>query len=171
MNMFFIQLIGAMAFLLLSISYFKMEKRQILFIQIGAYMLFTIHYFLLSGVAGCVCNVIGLLALVTIYFFDKYKLKNRIVVSLFFIVALIVVNIITFQNIYSIFPMIASTIVILSFMRDNENAIRIIGVVSAMCWLIYAIVYNSYISIVFEAITFLNVCIALTKSMLQKKNK
>ncbi|MBR2743973.1 MAG: YgjV family protein [Clostridia bacterium] len=170
-NMILIQVIGAVAFLALSLSYFKKEKRQILFMQIIAYIFFTIHYFLLSGVAGCICNLIGLLALLTIYFFDKYKLKNKVAVSTFFIAVLIIVNILTFQNAYSIFPLIASTIVIISFIKDNGNVIRIIGIISAICWLIYAIVYKSYISIIFEAITFLNVCIALTKNISHKEKE
>ena len=61
--------------------------------------------------------------------------------------------------------MIASIIVIISFLSDKENHIRIVGVISAICWLVYAIVYKSYISIVFEAITFINVCVAVYKNI------
>lgn len=166
-----IQIIGALAFLALSLSYFRKEKRQILFIQIIAYILFTIHYFLLSGVAGCICNIIGLFALVTIYLFEKFELKNKTAASIFFIVILIVVNVLNFENIYSIFPMIASTIVIISFINSNENTIRIVGVISAICWIVYAIVYKSYVSIIFEFLTFINVCIALFKNYSRKGKK
>ena len=163
MNFILIQLIGAIAYITIAISYYRKEKKSILFMQIIAYMFFTLHYFLLAGISGVVCNLVGLFALVVIYIFDKYKLKYKWIASTFFIVALIVVNIITFQNIYSIFPMVASVIVIISFVLDNEDFIRKIGIVSALCWLVYAIVYKSYISIAFEALTLVGVCVALIK--------
>ena len=163
MNFILIQLIGAIAYITIAISYYRKEKKSILLMQIIAYIFFTLHYFLLDGISGVVCNLVGLFALVVIYIFDKYKLKYKWIASTFFIVALIVVNIITFQNIYSIFPMVASVIVIISFVLDNEDFIRKIGIVSALCWLVYAIVYKSYISIAFEALTLVGVCVALIK--------
>ena len=95
-----------------------------------------VHYYLLNGITGAICNLIGLFALVAIYLFDKYKLHNKFLISIIFILMLLIINIVTFQNLYSIFPMIASTIVIISFLSNDENHIRIIGVISAICWLI-----------------------------------
>ena len=168
---FMIQCLGAVGYTILSLSYFKKEKRQILLMQIFSYIFFVIHYYLLNGITGAICNQIGLFALVTIYIFEKYKLKNKLLVSTFFIVLLLAVNIMSFQNIYSIFPMIASVAVIISFLENNENDIRGIGVLSAICWLIYAIVYNSYISIDFEVITLIDVVIAFSKNLSHKKKK
>ena len=165
LNMFLVQVIGAIGYSTLALSYFKKEKKQILFMQIIAYIFFTIHYYLLNGITGAICNLIGLFALVSIYLFDKYKLKNKYLVSIFFVIILLIINIMNFQNIYSIFPMIASTIVIISFLSNDENKIRIVGVISAICWLIYAIVYKSYIAIVFEVITLINVFLALFRNI------
>lgn len=164
MKFILIQLIGAIAYITIAISYYRKEKKSILFMQIFAYIFFTIHYYLLNGIAGVICNLVGLFALVVIYIFDKYKLKNKLLVSTLFIAALIVINILTFQNIYSIFPMVASVIVIISFVLDNEDFIRKTGIAAAICWLIYAIVYKSYISIVFEVLTLIGVCVALIKN-------
>ena len=164
LEMLMIQLIGAIGYGTLTISYYKKEKKQILFIQIISYIFFTIHYYLLAGITGAICNIIGLCALITIYFFEKYKLKNKKIVSLFFVLLLLIINIMNFQNIFSIFPMIASIIVILSFLESNENVIRGIGVISAICWLVYAIAYKSYISIAFEVITLIGVFGAFFKT-------
>ena len=170
LKMLIIQGIGAIGFILLSLSYYKKEKKDILFYEIVSYIFFGLHFYLLNGITGTICNIIGLVSLVTIYLFDKYKLHNRFLISTVFVLLLLIINIITFQNIYSIFPMIASIIVIISFLSNNENHIRIIGVISAMCWLIYAIVYKSYISIIFELMTLFNVCLALYKNI-GNKNK
>lgn len=161
---FLIQAIGAIGYITLALSYFKEEKNKILFMQIIAYIFFTIHYYLLSGITGAICNLIGLFALVTIYIFDKYKLKNKYIVSMLFVAVLLIINLLTFQNVFSIFPMLASVIVIVSFIDDRENVIRWIGVIAAVCWLFYAIAYKSYVAIVFEVLTLLNVCVALFKN-------
>ena len=109
-------------------------------------------------------SAIGLLALLAISIIEKQNWKNKNLVAFVFIFIICIINIATFQNVFSIFPMIASIIVIVSFLMDNENYIRVIGLISAVCWLIYAIVYKSYISIGFEVFTIIGTLIALAKN-------
>ena len=163
-NILIVQTIGAIGYTTLALSYFKKEKKKILFMQIIAYIFFSIHYYLLNGITGAICNLIGLAALIIIYSFEKYKIDNKVLISILLMVFMFIVNIITFQNFFSIFPMIASIIVIISFLEDDENIIRGIGVIAAVCWLIYAIAYKSYIAIIFEVVTLINVCIAFIKN-------
>lgn len=163
-----IQAIGAVGYSLLALSYFKKVKKQILLMQIFAYIFFVIHYYLLNGITGAVCNSIGLFALISIYLFDKYNLKNKTITVGLFIILLLIANIITFQNIYSIFPLVASTIVLISFIDNNENNIRIVGIIAAICWLIYAIVYKSYVAIAFEVVTLIDICVAYINSISKK---
>lgn len=165
----FIQAIGAIGYGVLALSYYEKEKRQILFMQIFAYIFFTIHYYLLSGITGAICNFIGLGALITIYIFDKYKFKKKSLITSLFILLLFIINIISFQNIFSIFPMLASIIVLISFLDENENSIRGIGVVAALCWLVYAIAYKSYIAIIFEIVTLIGVGVAFLKNLYSRQ--
>lgn len=164
MNFIITQIIGGIGYSLLALSYFKKEKKQILFMQIVAYISFTIHYYMLSGMTGAICNLIGLVALIIIYLFDKYKVKNKKLLTIGMIPFVVVIALITFKDVFSFFPIIASVIVILSFISDNERIIRIIGVISALCWLLYAVVYKSYVAIAFEVITVWFVLAALLKN-------
>lgn len=170
MNMLFIQLLGAIAFIVLAMSYFKKEKKHILYIQIIAYVFFTLHYLLLNGITGCICNIITLIALMTIYFFEKYNLKYKMIISIFFVILFLVINIIAFQNIYSIFPTIASIIAVTSFLNNDEDIIRVMGLISNTNWLIYAIVYKSYVSIIFESLTIIGIFIAFIKNSFKKND-
>lgn len=163
-----IQAIGAVGYSLLALSYFKKVKKQILLMQIFAYIFFVIHYYLLNGITGAVCNSIGLFALISIYLFDKYNLKNKTITVGLFIILLLIANIITFQNIYSIFPLVASTIVLISFIDNNENDIRIVGIIAAICWLVYAALYKSYVAIAFEVVTLIDICVAYINSISKK---
>ena len=67
--------------------------------------------------------------------------------------------------------MIASIIVIISFLDNNENTIRIIGTLSATCWLLYAVVYKSYITIAFEGFVIINTITSFIKNLPNKNNK
>lgn len=164
MNFIITQVIGGIGYALLAASYFKKEKAKILYMQIIAYIMFTIHYYLLSGITGAICNAIGLFALLIIYLFEKYEWKHKNLMAWISVGLVTIINIATFQNVFSIFPMIASSIVIISFLMDNEDYIRGIGLISAVCWLIYAIVYKSYIAIIFEVITLIATLIAYIKN-------
>ena len=57
---------------------------------------------------------------------------------------------------------------IFSFLLNSENHIRGIGLICAVCWLIYAIAYKSYIAIIFEVITLIGTIVAFIKNDGQK---
>lgn len=157
------QILGAIGYSLLALSYFKKKKRDILFVQIVAYIGFTTHYFLLDALTGTVCNILGFIALILIYFFSKDQNKKRILVAIL-IPLLIVMAFLSYENIYSIFPVFACFITFISFLSKDENKIRFIGIISATCWLIYAIIHVSYSAIIFEAITVVATIIAYIKN-------
>ena len=163
-NTILIQSIGGIAYAILAASYFKKEKSKILYLQIISYIMFTVHYYLLSGITGAICNIVGLFALFIIYLYEKYRWQDINFVVWIFIGILVIINIITFQNVFSIFPIIASIIVILSFLMNDEDYIRGIGLISAVCWLIYAIIHVSYSAIIFEAITVVATIVAYIKN-------
>ena len=156
------QIIGFIAYSIIAYSFFKKDKKSILFIQIFAYIGFTIHYFLLSGLTGALCNLLGLTALVLIYYLSNDKKKNILTICL--IPLIIAISIITYENIYSIFPIIATIISLLSFLLNDENKIRVIGIISAICWFVYAIIYKSYPAIVFEIVLIISTTISFIKN-------
>ena len=117
LNFFLIQLIGGIGYTLLAISFYRENKKQILFLQIIANIFFTIHYALLSGIIGAISNVVGLVSYTAIYFFDKYELKkDKNILALMMMILLLSTSIAAYENIYSILPFIAFTFTTLSFL-------------------------------------------------------
>ena len=164
MNDLIIQLIGVVAYAILAFSYFKKEKKEILFIQIFSTIAFAIHYYLLSGITGTICNLISLLIIIMIYFFEKKEGKNKRILIFSTIPLLILISLFTYENIYSIFPIIASTVILISFVLSNENTIRISGIISAVCWVIYSVMYGSYAGVFFEGVSIITTFIAFLKN-------
>ena len=153
------QILGAIGYSLLAYSFFKKEKKQILYIQILAYIGFTTHYILLNALTGTICNIIGFIALILIYFFSNDEKKKRILV-LTLIVLLVLMSILSYENIFSLFPVMACFVTFVSFLYKDENIIRFIGIVSAFFWLIYAIFIKSYTAMIFEVVTLISTVIA-----------
>ena len=158
-----IQMIGGIGYFLLALSFYKKEKKEILMMQVISYIFFTIHYYLLNAITGTMCNILGLISLVIIYYLSV-KNKNKKTIVLIMIPILLIISLLTYQNIFSIFPIIAVIISLLSFINDNENIIRFIGIISAIGWLIYAIVYHSYVAIIFEISIIISTVIAYIKN-------
>ena len=160
------QFVGLIAFCILGFSYFKKTKRDILLLQMMAYIVFTIHYQLLGGITGSVCNLLALVSFIIIYLFDRFKKNKKVLVGIL-VPILIVISFFTYENISSIFPIIGCVVAVFSFVTDNEDLIRKLGIVSVVCWLIYAIAYNSYVSIIFEFVTL----IVVTTAYLKRRKK
>lgn len=156
------QFIGFLGYSTLAFSYFKKKKKDILLMQIFAYIMFILHYQFLGAITGSVCNLLGLLSFLIIYLFDMFK-KNKKVLICILIPILIVISFLTFENIYSIFPIVGIVLAVFSFVTNSEDLIRRVGIIGAICWLIYAIVYKSYVAIVFEVITLIAVVVAYLK--------
>lgn len=165
MNNVLAQLIGAIGYITLMSSYYKKEKRDILFTQIFSTIAFGTQYYLLNGITGTVCNAISLTIIIAIYFFEKNNGKNKKILILVAIPLLVLISLLTYENIFSIFPIIASTIILTSFLLSNENTIRIAGILSASCWFIYAVIYKSYVGMIFELITITTTIIAFCKNI------
>ena len=171
MNNIVIQLIGAIAYAFLACSYFMKKKKDILFIQIFSAIAFAIHYYLLNGITASVCNIISLVIITIIYFFEKFNGKNKKILIFITIPLLVLISLFTYENLFSIFPIIASTIVLINFIISNENTIRIAGIISATCWMVYAIIYKSYVGMLFEGIIIVTTFIAYLKNINLKNKK
>lgn len=161
------QIIGAISYSLLAFSYFKNNKRKILFIQIIANIGFTAHYLLLDAITGTICNILGFTALILIYIFSDNERKKKILIVILTPI-LIIMSCLSYENIFSIFPVFACLITFNSFLSQDEDKIRFIGIISAICWLVYAIIHVSYSAIIFEVITAISTSIAYIKN---KRNK
>ena len=157
------QILGAIGYSALAYSYFRKEKREILIVQIIAYIGFTTHYYLLGAQTGTMCNVLGFVALILIYFLSNDKKKKTVLVCIL-IPLLGVMSYLSFENWFSLFPIFACLVTFISFLFESKNIIRFVGIVSAVCWLIYAIVFHSYTAIVFEVITVIATTVAFLKN-------
>ena len=145
--MFYIQLIGLLAFCILVLSFYKKNVVMILTYQITANFVYSVHYFLLGGISGAFCNFIGMIRNIVLI-----KSNNNKFIIPIFILFYLLVTIIFYENIYSIFPMMANSIYLVMVTTKIKKNILIGAIIGSACWIIYSIFVGSYIGIITESI-------------------
>lgn len=145
--MFYIQLIGLLGFSILILSFYKKEPKMILTYQVTSNFAYTVHYFLLGALSGAFCSLIGIVRNAVLIKFNNKK----IIIPIFSIIYLIV-TILFYEGIYSVLPMIANILYLISITQKNKKIILIGAITSSAFWVTYAIFVNSYASIITESI-------------------
>ena len=83
--MFYIQLIGVLAFAVLVLSFYKKDPKTIIAYQIVANFAYTVHYFLLGALSGAYISFIGIFRNIAIIKVKKHKKTLVGVVILFYL--------------------------------------------------------------------------------------
>ena len=107
------QIIGFIAFVISLIAYHRKEKEKIFKTMIVGNVLDIFHYLLLGAYSGCFTKVMALIRNEIIVIKDKYKRINNNFVLIILVILYIMVGMLTYQNIYSVLPIIAAMIYLL----------------------------------------------------------
>ena len=97
-----------------------------------------------------------------IYLYDKTKRNKKGILIAILIPVLVVITVLSWENIYSIFPIIASVIMLIAFLLNDEKTIRILGLISNLLWTVYGVIYMSY-SAICEVFSVIGTWIAIVK--------
>ena len=164
--MFYIQLIGILGFCIVVLSFYKKETTTILMYQITSNFVYAVHYFLLGGLSGAFCCVIGMIRNVTLIKCDNKKIILPIFITIYSLITLLF-----YEGIYSLLPMMANLSYLIGMSYKNKKVLLKGALVSSSCWIIYAIFVSSYVSIVTESILLISNTIQLIRMINKQKIK
>ncbi len=164
--MFYIQLIGILGFCIVVLSFYKKETTTILMYQITSNFVYAVHYFLLGGLSGAFCCVIGMIRNVTLIKCDNKKIILPIFITIYSLITLLF-----YEGIYSLLPMMANLSYLIEMTYKNKKVLLKGALVSSSCWIIYAIFVSSYVSIVTESILLISNTIQLIRMINKQKIK
>lgn len=134
----FIQLIGALAWLSLGVSYYRPNTNKILVFQIVGTLLYCLHYYLLGAYSGLFICLFEVLA---DYGYYKTNLDNYIYIAS--IPLRILGGLLSYEVLLDTFPIIASLID--GYSLTKHKKIVVIGaIISYTLWVIYDIGVKSY---------------------------
>ena len=118
------QIAGFIAFILSLIAYHRKKKEKIFQTMVLTNALEIIHYLLLGAFSGCITKIIALIRNIVIVVKDKHKAFNNVLIFIIFLLIYIISGILTYENIYSILPILAATIYLFFVWNGNELKVK-----------------------------------------------
>ena len=161
------QIIGIVGFIFLGISNLTKTRKKIILFQILSCFTFSIHYFLINALTASILNLIGVFR--GIMFYNKKQENNKY--KLYFIgyiLLYLVVGIITYNNFFSIFPIVAYILYTISVFNEKEINMKIINLTISFMWIVYDISYMSYGGIISDILMIFTGIIGI---VILKRNK
>ena len=165
----FVQVIGVFAFLILLISFWQKDRKKILFLQAVMSILYALHYFLLGAYSGSIVNIIGIFRAYTFSKKNNNKLYSSNLVLYLFLVLFLVSGVITYDNIFSILPIIAALLYTLAIWNDKSSTIRIGSLFVSCIWIIYNIIVGSHVGYITESILLISTALSVLKLDVKRK--
>lgn len=156
----FFGLLGSISMLL---SMWQKTRKKVLTFLLLDSLFYSMQYILLGAFSGAFTNIVGLVR--TLIFRNKEKhtnFQNKTILYIT-ITLYIIVGILTYNGLPSIFPVVASILYSVVLWQNNVKHIRIGTAVMMLAWFIYNISVNAYIAAVVELVLLTSSIIAIIK--------
>lgn len=172
MNMFIVaQILGILGALSMILSSWQKSRKNIFIFLLFDNIFYFLQYIALGAYAGAFTNVVGLFR--TILFSKKgaNKFLKTNYPLIIILILYVLINIVTYDGITSLFPAIASIIYAIVLWQDEPKKIRIGSAFMLAMWFVYNLFVGAYVGAVTEFILFISAVIALIKIDFLNKKK
>lgn len=147
----FVQIIGFIAFGIITVSYWAKKKILFVILQLIALSLYATHFLLLGGLSGTWCNIVGFITTLILFFREKNKSESKAFVPIILLL-FICGSIYFYDGILSIIPVFATLIPMVLNYNKKMFVVKIGGIAGALFWLVYGIYVLSYSTMLTEGI-------------------
>ena len=158
------QIIGGIVLILTVISVQFKTKEKILICQIVANILVAIQYFLLNAITGAVISIINAIRCVIFYYYKKKDIKPSVIILIIFEVIAIISGIYTWQDIWSLIPIVVTVVYTYGLWQDNVTVIRITAGVVGFGWAVYNVIVMAYVGALQETAQLVSSVIAIFRN-------
>lgn len=165
------QVIGFAAFAISILAYHKNKKEKILGSMVVSNILNLIHYLLLGAYTGFITKIIAIFRDSFIILKDKNKKYNKSIFLYIFIIIYITVSIITYKNIWSLFPLVAAIIYLIPIWNGNKKMVKQTALLCYFLWLAYNIFILSLAGIISNIVSIISTGIAVYSEKNKKLEK
>ena len=140
------QIFTILGIILLGSSYLRKNKREILILSLLSFICYGGHNFLLGAMTGVAMNIVTII--LNLWLYNNEKNKRQTSLNFLIIVCLItiILGTISYQNIFSLLPIVASLLFTYSIWQNNNKVYRWIGLSTSILWLSY----NTYLNSIFR---------------------
>lgn len=144
------------------------NKNKYLLFNILASVFFIISMLLLQSFAGAVNYLIGMILTIISSKYEDKKFPIWMIIA--FSVAILIGNIITYVNIYSLLPAIASYIYLATLISKDMKNVRRYAVVLRISWAIYDFIIMAYTTFILDLFNLGSTIIAIYRYDIKSKS-
>lgn len=154
------QVFVIMSYLFLINTYqVKSSKKMILILNIVACLFSAMGFFFLNAYIGCAMSLVAVLRNILFARKNLNKMDSLIIT----IVIILLLSLYTYENIFSLLPIIATVLYSLSVWQDSNKLYKLFGIPIEVCWLSYHIYVQSLFGIILESLLFISVIIGIKR--------
>ena len=162
------QVFVILAVVCLGTTYLLKDKRIILLLSILVAIFYGLEYLFLGALTGLLMNIVSVIRNIWFYINAKKKKKNSIIVLIVLFIIAIGLGLMSFKNIFSIFPIISTLLYTYSIWQDDVKKYRWIAIPMSLSWITYNISVSSIFGVITEIILLIFEIIGIVK--LRRKN-
>lgn len=163
------QIVGLAAVATFLLSYQQKKRKNIIALNAVSRALYIIQYIMLGAFEGAVLDILGILSSVAAQNKNKAYIKNH--VKLFFILMnmiIVVAGILTYKNIFSLFPVLGVLLHTSAFWITEEKTIHRVSFAGSSFWMIYNVSSLAYGSAIGDFLTMISIGTAIYRYDIRK---
>ncbi len=164
------QIVGLAGIVCSLLSFQQKERKHVMLFQMIASALFCIQLFMVGAITGGCVDSISFIRTAVFSQNDKKWASSPIWLGVF-IVAMIGTGILTWQDGWSILPIIGSVLSTVALWMKNSKHIRVISLFVGPCWLIYSLIHGAYTGALNEVLAMTSIVIGMVRHDIKRNPK
>ncbi|MCI8290956.1 MAG: YgjV family protein [Clostridia bacterium] len=165
------QIVGILAIVVFAISPHQKTKKKVLIFNIISCLLYATQYLMLGAFSAAATNIIGAGKDRVFYEYEKKEKNIPIMALLIYIAILVISGVLTYTNIFSVFPVLLSSLSAYGVWQKNLKVYRNIVVINSVAWLIYNFAVGAYVGAIGNAFQIGSAIIAIIRLDVIKNKK
>ena len=171
MNEFILaQALGGITLVLSIISLQQRKKEHLLMLQTAAIVLIVLQFLLMGQATGAATFSVVAVRNVVFYAYKKKQRRPSLAVLVIFLCALLAASILTWQNWWSLLPLLATSAKTLGTWQDNMTRLRVSSLVGQVSMIAYSLAAMLYTNALTEACNLVSTLVAMWRFDWRKKS-
>ena len=142
------QFFGALALLILIISYQQTVRKRFLFLQIFSNAFYSLQYLVLNAYTAMLTCIVSVFKTLIFYNSNKNDKDTSVLTLISLEIIYIIIGVFTYTSLYSLIPIVIASIYTYGTWQKELKITYIIGFISSVLWVIYNIIVGAYVSVI-----------------------
>lgn len=165
-------ILGLLAVALFLLCYQFKKRIHIVLCNIASRVFYILQYIFLFAFEGAAMDIAAILSSVFAARKNKgFVAKHKKLIFICLKIIIVVVGLLLYKNIFSLFSIIGVLFETVALWLDNEKHIRILSLLGAPFWLIYNVVCGAFGSAIGNALSIISIITAMFRHDIKFKKK